>query len=94
MEMTEEFSRVHEMFEEAKNVAMMDGRWPSKILLGPDEMRAWDITVHKNPDFKFGVEYTFEGFPVRRMEHPGVAVETIWLPVIELGIYKNGVPPS
>lgn len=90
MEMTEEFSRVHKMFEEAKNVAMMDGRWPSKILLGPDEMRAWDIMVHKNPDFKFGIDYTFEGFPVRRMNHPGVAVETKALPVIKGVFWYNG----
>ena len=90
MQMTEEFSRVHEMFEEVKNIAMMGGRWPSKILLGPDEMRAWDITVHKNPDFKFGVEYTFEGFPVRPMAHPGVAVETMGLPVIKGCVWYNG----
>jgi len=94
MEMTEEFSRVNSCFHVAYNQALMAGRWPAKILLGPEEFEAWNVTVKMNPDFKPNADYTFEGFPVRRMEHPGVAVETIGLPVIELGIYKNGVPPS
>lgn len=96
MNMTEEFSRVNECFLEAKNQALMDGRWPTKILLGPDEFEAWNITVKMNPDFKPGVDYTFEFFPVRRMAHPGVAVVTKELPVFDPGAFKwydGYVPP-
>ncbi len=90
MEMTKEFSRVYGMFEEAKNQALMNGRWPNKILLGPDEFEAWDTTVKMNPDFKPGVDYTFEFFPVRRMSHPGVAVVTKELHVIKGVVCYNG----
>ena len=67
MEMTEEFSRVNSCFLEASHRALMAGRWPTKILLGPEEFEAWNITVKMNPDFKPGKEYRFEGFPVRPM---------------------------
>lgn len=76
MEMTPEFERVNRCFREAYNHALMEDRHPTKILLGPEEYEAWNITVKMNPDFKPNVEYRFEGFYVGRMEHPGVAVKT------------------
>ena len=81
MQMTEEFSRVNSCFLEASNQALMAGRWPTKILLGPEEFEAWNVMVKMNPDFKPNVEYRFEGYLVRPMASPGVAVITKALPL-------------
>lgn len=94
MEMTAEFYRVNSCFHVAYNQALMAGRWPIKILLGPEEFEAWKSMVKMNPYFKPNDDYTFEGFPVCHMAHPGVAVITKDLSVIEPGIYKNGFPPT
>lgn len=93
MEMTEEFSRVNDCFLEASHRAVMAGRWPTKVLFGPEELEAWE-NMKKSHDMTIpGFVTLFEGLPVGHMKHPGVAVITKALPVIELGIYKNGFSP-
>lgn len=104
MEMTEEFSRVHEMFEKAKNHALIDGKTPIKALFGPEEFAAF-LNYIKIQDYVskgvqgmpqwLGVtqfEVTFHGLPIRRMAHPGVAIVTS----LQLGIIKwaNGFNPQ
>jgi len=92
MEMTEEFSQLVHCFHEAKDSATVNGKFPAKVLFGPQEFEAWENMKKSHDMYVPGFVTLFEGLPVGRMKCPGVAVTSH--PPIELGIYKNGFPPS
>ncbi len=79
--MTEAFSRVNEMFHEARNHMLMNGSSPYLVLFGPEEFAAWKDMLNNQTytvnDSKYAsVEPRFWGIVVRRMKHPGVAIKS------------------
>jgi hypothetical protein len=97
--MTESFSRVNEMFHEARNHVLMNGRSPYLVLFGPEEFAAWEDMLNNHPytvkDSKYvGVEPRFWGIVVRRMGHPGVAIKSTKLYLIGVDWAKGYEPPN
>lgn len=96
--MTEGFARVNEMFHEARNHVLMDGRSPYLVLFGPEEFAAWTDMLNnyphtvKDPSL-VGTESRFWGIVVRRMSHPGVAIKSTRLHIIGVDWGKGFGPP-
>lgn len=93
MEMTKEFSRVCNCFHEGIWLALSENKRPVKALFGPWEFGVWKQVINSNPHntdkvLKGYDDFCFDGVPIRRMAHPGVAVVTKDLPVIEIGTFK------